>query len=67
MQEVKSIRDADVAGKRVLVAVDFNVPMKDGLIVDDGRIRAALPTLELLHGRGAKIVVMTHLGRPGGR
>ncbi len=67
MQEVKSVRDADVAGKRVLVAVDFNVPIKDGLIVDDARIRAALPTLELLHGRGAKIVVMTHLGRPAGR
>lgn len=67
MQEVKSIRDAEVAGKRVLVAADFNVPMRDGLIVDDARIRAALPTLELLRGRGAKIVVMTHLGRPGGR
>lgn len=67
MQEIRSIRDADVAGKRVLVAVDFNVPMKDGLIVDDARIRAALPTLELLAGRGAKIVVMTHMGRPGGK
>ncbi len=67
MQEIKSIKDADVVGKRVLVAVDFNVPLKDGLIVDDSRIRAALPTLELLHGRGAKIVVMTHLGRPAGR
>lgn len=67
MQEVKSVRDADVAGKRVLVAVDFNVPMKGGVIVDDARIRAALPTLQLLRGRGAKIVVMTHMGRPGGR
>lgn len=67
MQEVKSIKDADVAGKRVLVAVDFNVPIKDGLIVDDARIRAALPTLELLAGRGAKIVVMTHMGRPAGK
>lgn len=67
MQEVKSVRDADVAGKRVLVAVDFNVPIRDGLIVDDERIRACLPTLELLRGRGAKIVIMTHLGRPGGR
>jgi phosphoglycerate kinase len=67
MQEIKSVRDADVAGKRVLVAVDLNVPMKDGLIVDDARIRAVLPTLELLHGRGAKIVVMTHVGRPDGR
>jgi phosphoglycerate kinase len=67
MQEIKSIRDADVSGKRVLVAVDFNVPMKEGLIVDDARIRASLPTLELLAGRGAKIVVMTHMGRPAGK
>lgn len=67
MQGIKSVRDADVAGKRVLVAVDFNVPMKDGVIVDDSRIRAALPTFELLRGRNAKIVVMTHLGRPEGK
>ena len=67
MQEIKSVRDADVAGKRVLVAVDFNVPIKDGVIVDDTRVRAALPTLELLRGRGAKVVVLTHLGRPAGK
>ncbi len=67
MLGIKSVRDADVAGKRVLVAVDFNVPLKDGVILDDARIRASLPTLELLHGRGAKVVVMTHLGRPEGR
>lgn len=67
MQEIKSVRDAEVSGKRVLVAVDFNVPMKDGVILSDERIRACLPTLELLRGRGAKIVVMTHLGRPDGR
>lgn len=64
---MKSIRDVDVAGKRVLVSADFNVPMKGGIIVDDARIRASLPTLELLRGRGAKIVIITHLGRPGGK
>ena len=63
----RTLDDADLQGRRALVRVDFNVPMQDGEVSDDTRLRAAVPTIEKLRAGGAKIILLAHFDRPKGK
>src|SRR5512139_1056372 len=62
----KTVRDIDLKGKRVIMRVDFNVPMDKGVVTDDKRIKASLPTIKYVLEQGASLILMSHLGRPKG-